>query len=494
MERWVIGTAILFLWVAAMILVTWLSTKYRRLSVTDYATTGGTLGLLTLFLTYSATYHSSYAFMGTTGAIYTHGIGWWNNIHWTVMPGIFLWILGKRVWALGKRRGYLSIGQFTAGVYESGGTSAKMLGLLVAVISIVFVIPYTAMQALGISYLFQIVSDGRIGFTQGLVIFIFLMVFITWLGGMRGVAWTDTVQGIFMLVAMWVGGYMVVSSAFGGILNTFAEGVKSAPEAFSLPGLKGAYTYRFWVSQWTTITIGMIAMPHIFIRYFAGKSLHVLKWSAVFSSLYLTFLYIFVPAVGIVAKLVYPSAKNPDMLFPELLLRYTPFALAAFAMAGAMAAALSTADSQLHAASSVFTVDVYKPYFKRDADERHLYHVDRAFVLIFGVICAWIAFQKPGLFLNILQMTNSGTAAMAPVIFLPLFWEKSNAKAALTAVIVGELIVLFTTFILPNPLGILSGLWGLLGSTALFVGLSLIFKGEASVRATVKELKTLFVE
>ncbi|WP_198469946.1 sodium:solute symporter family transporter, partial [Acetomicrobium sp. S15 = DSM 107314] len=47
------------------------------------------------------------------------------------------------------------------------------------------------------------VSDGRIGFTQGLIIFIFLMVFITWLGGMRGVAWTDTVQGIFMLVGEW---------------------------------------------------------------------------------------------------------------------------------------------------------------------------------------------------------------------------------------------------------------------------------------------------
>ena len=91
-------------------------------------------------------------------------------------------------------------------------------------------------------------------------------------------------------------------------------------------------------------------------------------------------------------------------------------------------------------------------------------------------------------------MPKREPAEMARVIFLPLFWEKSNEKAPLTAVIVGELIVLFTTFILPNPLGILSGLWGLLGSTALFVGLSLIFKGEASVKATVKELKTLFVE
>ncbi|RLF82210.1 sodium:solute symporter family protein [Thermococci archaeon] len=492
MEQWVIGVAILIIWVAVMVVVAWLSTRYRKMSVTDFATTGGTLGVITLFLTYSATYHSSYAFMGTTGATYTHGVPWWNNIHWTVLPGILLWLIGRRLWTLSKKYNYISVGQYVEGVYRSGGNIAKALGIIVSLVGILFVIPYTAMQALGVTYLFQIVSKGHISFTVGLVIFLLLMVFITWIGGMRGVAWTDTVQGIFMFLAMVFGAYWVIKNAFGGLTQVYALGAQRIPEAYSLPGLKEAYTYRFWVSQWVSITVGMIAMPHVFLRYFAGKSLKVIKWAGVFSAAYLTYLYIFVPAIGIGARLLYPNYPTPDRLFPEMLFQYTPFALAAFACAGALAAALSTADSQLHAVSTLFTVDIYKTLVKPDADEKHLYHVDRAFVLIFGAICAWIAFTSPALFLNILQIATAGTAAIAPVLFAPLYWKRVTSKAALTSALAGVIVVALTTFVWKNPLGILSGVWGLIVALLVLVGGSIITKPEESIEDTVTFLKSAF--
>jgi SSS family solute:Na+ symporter len=492
MEKWKIGVSILFGWVFLMVFVAWMSTKYRKLSITDFATTGGSLGLLTLFLTYSATYHSSYAFMGTTGAVFAHGMGWWNNIHWTVIPGILLWLVGKRVWAVGRKYNYLSIGAYTQGTYSSSG-SGKILSYIVSAVAILFVIPYTAIQALGVSYLFQIVSQGKISFTAGLVIFLVLMVFITWLGGMRGVAWTDTIQGIFMFLAMWIGGYLVITNSMGGIVETFREGVAEIPEAFSLPGMKGAYTGRFWVSQWITITFGMIAMPHVFLRYFAGRSLKIIKWSGVFSSIYLTFLYVFVPGVGVAAKLLYPASTTADKLFPEMLLQYVPFGIAAFAIAGALAAALSTADSQLHAASTVFTVDIYKPLIKPGASEEALYRVDRIFVFVFGAVCAWIAFNKPGLFLNILQISTSGTAVLAPVLFLPLFWDRVTSGAALAATLAGETAVIITTFFWKDPLGLIAGFWGILTSLVLLIILSMIGnKREKTVVETINYLREVF--
>lgn len=492
MEKWMIGVTILFGWVLLMVLVAWMSTKYRKLSISDFATTGGTLGLLTLFLTYSATYHSSYAFMGTTGAIFAHGMGWWNNIHWTVIPGILLWLVGKRVWAIGKKHNYLSIGAYTNGIYSTEG-AGRILSYIVSAVAILFVIPYTAIQALGVSYLFQVVSQGKISFTAGLAIFLVLMVFITWLGGMRGVAWTDTIQGIFMFLAMWIGGYLVITNSLGSIGETFAKGVAEIPKAFSLPGLKGAYTGRLWVSQWITITFGMIAMPHVFLRYFAGRSLTIIKWSGVFSSIYLTFLYLFVPGVGIAAKLLYPASTSADKLFPEMLLQYVPFGIAAFAIAGALAAALSTADSQLHAASTVFTVDIYKPLIKPKASEEELYRIDRIFVFVFGVICAWIAFKKPGLFLNILQISTSGTAVLAPVLFLPLFWDKVSSPAALTATIAGEAAVIATTFFWPAPFGLIAGFWGILTSFVILLVLSMTSSGkEKKVVETVSYLRKVF--
>jgi len=487
-----IGVAILFGWVLLMVIVAWLSTRYRKLSVTDFATTGGTLGILTLFLTYSATYHSAYAFMGTTGFIHTHGLAWWDNVHWCVLPAIAFWVIGSRVWALSKKYGFISYGDYVRGVYRSGGSTAIALGIVAAIVGFFFVLLYTAIQALGIAYLFNVISRGIITFEIGLVIFLVLMVFITWIGGLRAVAWTDTVQGIFMIIAYIIGCVWVASAAFGGISNVFAEAAQKIPEGLYLPGFKGAYTPQFWTSTWIAITLGMIMMPHVWIRYYAGRSLRIIKWSAVFTAAYLTYLYIFTPAIGLAAKLLYPDYPTPDKLVPVLLLKYTPFAFAAFVMAGALAAALSTADSQLHAVSTILTVDIYKPFIKPDADERHLYHVERWFVIALGVIVALISFTRPGLFITILAMATAGTAALFPAFVAPLFWKRVTSKAALASAILGEIVVALTTFVWKNPLSIASGVWGFIVASLVLIVVSMITKPEKSVEECITFLKTVF--
>ncbi|MCD6114526.1 MAG: sodium:solute symporter family protein [Thermoprotei archaeon] len=488
----IIGITILLGWVFLMVIVAWLSTKYKRLSVTDFATTGGTLGLLTLFLTYSATYHSAYAFMGTTGFIHTHGLAWWDNVHWCVLPGIMFWIIGSRVWALSKKYGFISYGDYLKGVYKSGGQVATALSVAAAIVGFIFVLLYTAIQALGISYLFNVISGGIISFEEGLLIFIVLMVFITWIGGLRGVAWTDTVQGIFMLIAYIAGCVWVASAAFGGIFNVFSEAAQKIPEGLYLPGFKGAFTPQFWTSLWITITFGMAVMPHIWIRYYAGKSLRIIKWAAVFTAAYLTYLYIFTPALGLTAKLLYPDYATPDKLVPVLLLKYTPFAFAAFVMAGALAAALSTADSQLHAVSTILTVDIYKTFVKPEADERYLYNVERWIVIGLGVIVALISFTRPGLFLTILTMATAGTAALFPVFVAPLFWKRVTSKAALASVVVGETVVALTTYVWKNPLGIAAGAWGFTIAWLILIIVSMATKPEKSVEECVSFLKTIF--
>jgi len=487
-----IGTAILFGWVFILVVVAWLSTKYRKLSVVDFATTGGTLGLLTLLMTYSATYHSSYAFMGTTGYIYTYGLAaWWDNVHWTVLPGIALWVFGRRVWVLSKKYRFISFGDYVRGVYRSGGAVGTALNIAVSIVGFIFVLLYTAMQGLGIAYLFNLVSKGMISRELGLAIFVVLATFITWVGGMRGVAWTDTVQGIFMIIAYIAGCVAVAQATFGGVLNVFSAAAQKIPQSLYLPGFKPVFTPQYWVSTWLTITLGMIVMPHIWIRYYAGKSLRIIKWSGVFSAAYLTYLYIFTPAMGLAARMLYPNYPTPDQLVPVMLLAYTPFAFAAFVIAGALAAALSTADSQLHAVATILTADIYK-LIKPEADERHLYMIERWAVIALGAIVALISFTYPALFIGILTMATSGTAVLFPAFIAPLYWERVTSKAALASVIVGEIAVALTTYVWPNPWGIVSGTWGLIVAAPTLIILSLITKPEESVKECVSLLKTIF--
>ena len=101
-------------------------------------------------------------------------------------------------------------------------------------------------------------------------------------------------------------------------------------------------------------------VPQVTLRFFAGKNLNVMKWSAAFSSIYLTMIYVFTPCVGMIGRLLMPDIAAPDTIFPELLLKYTPAVFAALIISGALAAAMSTGDSQLHATSTMVATDSTK--------------------------------------------------------------------------------------------------------------------------------------
>lgn len=136
-------------------------------NIADFATADSSLGIFVLTLTLSATYHSAYAFLGAPGFIYTHGVGWWANGIWTVFPGVLFWIIGRRFWLMGKRYGYISIAQFMSDVYES-----DLVGLLITGITLVFTIPYVAMQAIGSGYIFEAISGGLLSYEMGTLFFL----------------------------------------------------------------------------------------------------------------------------------------------------------------------------------------------------------------------------------------------------------------------------------------------------------------------------------
>ena len=186
-----IGLVILAVYIAVLLGIALYASKKDKKNIKDFATGGG-LGIFILTLTFSATYHSAYAFMGAGGFAYKNGIGWWCNGLWTVLPGVLFWVWGRRFWYLGKRYGYLSVSDYASDVYQS-----KTVGILVTLITMIFTIPYVAIQAIGCSYIFQTISGGMLSYTVGALIFFAIMIVLVWLGGMKGVAITDAAQGVF---------------------------------------------------------------------------------------------------------------------------------------------------------------------------------------------------------------------------------------------------------------------------------------------------------
>lgn len=482
-----IGMIILIIYLISVIGIAVYVSRKDEKNISTFATAGSSLGVFVLALTLSATYHSSYAFLGAPGFVYSNGVGWWANGIWTVFPGILFWYIGRRMWYLGKKRNYISMAQYVSDIYQN-----KKLGGIVTIITLIFSLPYVAMQAIGSGYIFETLSQGTLSYELGALIFLGVMVLIVFIGGMKGVAVTDAAQGVFMWIGLVAGSYWILRANFSSVGDAYASAYQQFPDLFTLPGPKGVVTAQDWISRWMVITIGMMMFPHITLRFFSGKSLRVLKWSSVFSSIYLTSIYFFTPAVGIVGNVLMPNLASPDTIFPELLLKYTPIVFAALMISGALAASMTTGDSQLHAVGTMISTDLYKVYIDENASEKNQYTVARIAILALGGVSIIIALMKPGLLGDLLALSNGGVAVLAPAVLGGIFWKKSNDKAAIASILVGELVLVITTFFIKSPLGFMPGFWALVTALIVFVGITLGKDDNPYIEPIISEMNEYF--
>jgi len=459
-----IGMIILIAYMLVLLGIAFYASRQDKKNIKDFATGGG-LGIFVLTLTFSATYHSAYAFMGAGGFVYNNGIGWWVNGLWTVLPGVLFWVWGRRLWFLGKKYNYMSVADYATDVYQSRG-----VGIMVTAITMLFTVPYVAMQAIGCSYIFTTISGGKLSYNVGVILFFIIMIILVWLGGMKGVAITDAAQGVFMFIGLLGGSFWVISANFPSVAAAFEAVYEANPELLTMPGPKGVVTPQDWLSRWLVITFGMMMFPQVSLRFFAGKSLRVMKWSAVFSSVYLTYIYVFTPCVGMIGNILMPELAATDTIFPELLLQYTPTAFAALVISGALAAAMSTGDSQLHATAAMVSTDVYKKYVDKNADDQKLYNVARMGVIGIGILSVIFALLKPGALADLLNLANSGVGVLVPTVIGGLYWKKATKQGAIISALVGEVMMITMTFILKvSPLGFSAGLWSMATSLVLYI-------------------------
>lgn len=187
-----------------------------------------------------------------------------------------------------------------------------------------------------------------------------------------------------------------------------------------------------------------------------------------------------------------PGLESPDTIFPELLLKYTPIVFAALVISGALAASMSTGDSQLHAVSTMVSTDIYKTYINKSADDYSQYRIAKLATLAFGFCSVIVALMRPGLISDILALANGGVAALAPAMLGGIYWKKATPQGALSSILIGEAVMLFTTFIVPNPLGLMAGLWGLIAALIVFAAVSLATRPVKTTIDVVDSLNHFF--
>jgi len=251
-------------------------------------------------------------------------------------------------------------------------------------------------------------------------------------GGLVSVAWTDFLQ----FVVMMLGGLIVTViglTKVGGL----HELMLFAPEKFKIiyPITDKEYP---WFGVWSLfISIGIwynCTNQFIVQRCLGARS----EWDARMGVIFAGFMKILLPLLvvvpGIVAFRLYPSLADKDQAFPTLVRELVPVGLSGIVMAGLASGMLSHISSVLNSCSTVFTMDLYKPFLGRDKPEQHLVRVGRisafAILAIATLLAIWFSYQQLGVFVLIQNVGAWVAAPIAAVFLLGVLWRRTTAWAA----------------------------------------------------------------
>ncbi|MEW5919867.1 MAG: sodium:solute symporter family protein [Bacillota bacterium] len=445
---------------------------FRRISdsTVDFFVASRTLGFVALFFTYTATYHSASAFLGTGGFFYKHGMAYWALGPFTqIIGGLCLFIFGYRIWLLGKKYDYVTPGDMLGDFYQS-----DFLRALIGILGALFIIPYIQMQLAGAGWIAEFATFGAISYAWGAIglgVFVVIYVFF---GGIRSVVWTDIFMGIFMFLAIVVGGALISTALWGSPGEIWQMIYRETPGQLVLPGAPGYFKLPMAFSWVVIITIGLsITAPHMIIRMFAAGSLRVLKWVAILAPLYLVWIYVSYIWLGMGARAAMPGIEFADQILPRFTFEYLPVWLAALIAAGGLCATLSTADSQLLTTAQLIGRDVYEKTINKKAKDRTVLGISRAAVICIFIFSAWAVLEPPQLLSMLVAVSTAGLSQFFPSIVGCLFWPRATKAGAISGLIVGTLIAIYFLFINKmNPWGMHPGFVGLIFNIIVFTVVS----------------------
>ena len=458
MESWVVSTGLIALYILVTIVLGFLANRALSLDLEDFLLYGRQAGFVVLYLTLVSTFYSSFAFLGSSGFFYTHGVGFWAAGSWGIITGALIYILGPRIWVLGKRFGYITPADMLADFYES-----EIVRVVVVLVSVLFTILHIQVQALGLGYILSIASGGHIPFQLGTAILLTVAVLYLIIGGLRAVYWTDVLQGVWMYITIWAGALLLSYKLFGGPLQLWRQVAAERPDLLTLPGPQGFFTPGMWFSMGVVLTFGVVIQPQMMIRYYTATSARTIKWLGATIPIYAITLYIPAALIGLGGALTIPEMETPDRIFPVLLFRYTPPWFTGIVLAGAVSAAMSTLDSILHANMTVLTRDIYQRYIRPQASQAHYVWIGRTIALGLVIVAYLLSIYTFDFLVLLVALSGAGALQLMPAVCGVCFPTRFilTKTGVLSGIGAGLLVLYLTAIVYPHPLTLHGGVWAL---------------------------------
>lgn len=298
-------------------------------------------------------------------------------------------------------------------------------------------------------------------------------------GGLSAVAWTDVVQVILLICGGLVTTFFALNAVTpnGGIWNGVTHILEKAPEKFHM--ILSRENPEFFNLPGIAVLIGGMWVANLYYwgfnqyiiqRTLAAKSIKEAQRGIAFAAGLKLIIPFIVVIPGIIAYVLFTQPEgtanitgvteaftkadgtiNYDKSYPWLISRFIPVGFQGLVLAALTAAIVSSLASMLNSTSTIFTMDIYKPYIGKNASEKKLVTIGRitaAIALAIAVVLSPIMGNIPQMFQYIQEYTGLVSPGILAIFLMGLFWKKTTNKAA----IIGALSSIVVAFALKSTI------------------------------------------
>ncbi len=396
----------------------------------EYVLGGARSGALILFATLAATNFSAFTVFGLSGAGYRIGWAYYPAIGFgTGLMALTFLFLGIPLRRLSAERGYLSPADFIRDRYGSPALARAYSFCLVAI-----TVPYLAAQAVAGGRMVALMTG--IPYSAASFLLVAVTALYTCRGGFRAVAATDALQ-LAVLAAGAVAAFAAVFGLAGGAAGATARLLASSPDHLSRAGAGAGVGLERLLGLWLLWFLADPLFPQMFQRFYAARDDESLRRASILYPLVCGILFFLTVGVGVTGAALLPGLppSESEQIFPRLAAIHSdPSAGSLFALA-AVAALMSTMDSQLLSLSSMIVQDLAPPASRSR-------RTDAALVAGLALLSWLVSLSPPVLILDALTgLSFPAYAALAAPVWAGIYCRRTDARAASASLVLGLALV-----------------------------------------------------
>jgi SSS family solute:Na+ symporter len=432
------------------------SQRFFRGTSADYFVVSRSIGPFLLLMSIFGTTMTGFALVGSTGKAYTSGIGvyglmasWSGLVHSAVF-----FLVGIRLWAIGKRHGYVTQCAYFRDRFES-----PALGYLLFPILVLLVIPYLLVGVIAAGKFIQSTTAGMFPdlfalpdlqtptgprshpltgglppWLGGLVVCLIVLGYV-FLGGLRGAVWANTFQTLVFMTTGVIA-FSMIATRLGG-LQAATELVSQHEYAAPRLGREGLIGYgQFFSYCLIPLSVGMF--PHLFQHWLTAKSARSFRLTVIAHPVFIMVVWVPCILIGLWAAAHLGPGTNPNAVLGRMVgqLVHSPI-LSGLVGAGVLAAIMSSLDSQFMCLGTMFTQDVIVRLFGRHRfDDREQILLARGFILavvaVTYLLALWLKDSTHVFDLGV--WCFSGFAGLFPVVFAAVYWRRATLAGVLSSI------------------------------------------------------------